>query len=173
MLPFGYGLHYTTFNDFQWTAIPKKSYTISSIAGKSQNDASAFTTIQASVKNTGRQTSDYVGLLFIATKNAGPAPFPNKSLASYYRAHDIAPGTSTTLSLDVNLGALARANTQGDLVLYPGDYEFMLDIDSKLTFKFSLTGKAKVIDKLPRQAPSYNYTVPVHPTIGNGPETCS
>lgn len=118
-------------------------------------------------------SSDYVGLLFIATKNAGPAPYPNKSLVSYARAHDIAPGSSQTLSLDLTLGSLARANKQGDLVIYPGDYHFMLDIDSKLTFKFTLTGDAKVIDKLPRQAGSYNYTVPVNPTDGNGPETCS
>lgn len=118
-------------------------------------------------------TSDYVGLLFIASKNAGPAPYPKKSLVSYTRAHGIAPGSSQTLSLDLTLGSLARANKQGDLVIYPGDYEFMLDIDSRLTFKFSLTGNAMVIDKLPRQAASYNYTVPVNPTIGDGPETCS
>jgi xylan 1,4-beta-xylosidase len=172
VLPFGYGLHYTTFSNFQWTAIPKKSYTISSIAGKGQNDATPFTTIKASVKNTGKRTSDYVGLLFISTKNAGPSPFPNKSLVSYTRAHDIAAGSSSTLSLDLTLGALARANKQGDLVIYPGDYTFSLDINAKLTFKMTLTGNPVTIEKLPRQAESYNYTVPVNPTVGNGPETC-
>ncbi|KAK5163127.1 uncharacterized protein LTR77_010911 [Saxophila tyrrhenica] len=172
VLPFGYGLHYTTWSNFQWTATPKKSYEISSLVSEGANDASPFTTVKTSLENTGDMASDYVGLLFVSTANAGPEPYPNKALVSYTRAHDIAPGSSQTLSMDVNLGALARANKQGDLVIYPGDYEFMLDIDSKLHFKTCLTGDAVVLETLPRQAASYNFTTEVHPTNGNGPETC-
>jgi beta-D-xylosidase 4 len=127
------------------------------------NDATLWTTLSVRVRNTGKRTSDYVGLLFLASKNAGPAPFPNKSLVSYARLHDIAPGTSRDLELELNLGALARADENGDLVIYPGDYEFLFDWDSRLKFRFTLTGRAALLDPLVRQRERYEYTVPVHP----------
>jgi beta-D-xylosidase 4 len=176
VLPFGYGLHYTTFG-FSWGNVPQATYKISSLVSSpgyyggspSKNDASPWTTVTVNVKNTGKRSSDYVGLLFVSTKNAGPAPYPNKWLGAYARLHGVAAGASQQVQLNLNLGALARANKNGDLVLYPGEYELLFDYDSCLTFKFKLTGKATVIDPLARQQASYNYTVPVHPQVGDGP----
>jgi len=128
-----------------------------------KNDASSWTTISAWIGNSGRLSSDYVGLVFIKTKNAGPAPYPNKWLASYARLHDLHAGAAAELKFDLNLNALARANADGDLVIYPGDYELMIDYDAKLKFDFKLTGQPAIIDTLVRQQASYNYTVPVHP----------
>jgi beta-D-xylosidase 4 len=170
VLPFGYGLHYTKFS-FSFRQTPRRRIDIGSLVPQkrnyggqtSVNDASPWTTVTVRVHNTGKRVSDYVSLLFIKTKNAGPAPYPNKSLVSYARLHDLQPGAWEDVQLRLNLGALARADKNGDLVIYPGDYELLFDYDSKITAKFTLTGKSVVINPLVRQQASYNYTVPVHP----------
>ncbi|KAK3670638.1 hypothetical protein LTR78_009473 [Recurvomyces mirabilis] len=178
VLPFGYGLHYTDF-EVTWCTPPKSSYSIGSLVGASpppyhgyggsstnatkSNDASPWTTISAWIGNAGDLSSDYVGLVFLKTANAGPAPYPNKWLASYARLHGLASGAAEELHFTLNLNALARANSDGDLVIYPGDYEMLIDYDSRLTFNFTLTGQATTIDSLVKQQASYNYTVPVQP----------
>ncbi|KAK3113806.1 hypothetical protein LTR53_008544 [Teratosphaeriaceae sp. CCFEE 6253] len=171
VLPFGYGLHYTTF-DYTWCTTPKTSYDIASLVGSgpssygssaSINDASPWTTIAVNVANCGKRSSDYVALVFITTDNAGPAPYPNKWLSSYARVHGLAPGATEEVQLDINLQALTRANADGDLVIYPGDYQLLFDYDSSLTFNFTLTGESTVLTPLARQQASYNFTVPVHP----------
>ncbi|KAK5704338.1 hypothetical protein LTR97_003356 [Elasticomyces elasticus] len=172
VLPFGYGLHYTTFS-YEWCTLPKDSYDIGTLVGStspgsyggspSVNDASPWVTVAVNIGNTGKVNSDYVGLVFAATDNAGPAPYPNKWLVSYARLHGLAAGASEELQLSINLGALARANADGDLVIYPGDYQLLLDYDSCLTFNFTLTGESRVLTPLARQQASYNFTVPVHP----------
>lgn len=172
VLPFGYGLHYTTFS-YSWASTPQTSIAIGSLVGSpssyygsnasSVNDASPWTTVTVCVTNTGNRTSDYVGLLYTTSQNAGPAPYPIKTLVSYARLHGIAPGTSQDVQLKLNLGALARADANGDLVIYPGDYQLLFDYNSCLTFSFSLTGNSAVLYPLVRQQASYNYTVPVHP----------
>lgn len=177
--PFGFGLHYTTFKP-SWGTTPHKNIAIASLVhgrspgsyggGKSSlNDASAWMTVTVNVKNTGKICSDYVGLLFLETKEAGPAPYPNKWLGSYARLRAVQPGQTQTVKLNLNLGALARANEAGDLVIYPGDYSLLFDYDSSLTFDFKLTGQAVTIDSLPKQQAQYNFTVPVHIQQGNGP----
>ena len=82
---------------------------------------------------------------------------------AYARLHGLAAGATQELQLSINLGALARANADGDLVIYPGDYQMMFDYDSCLTYNFTLTGEATVLTPLARQQASYTYTVPVHP----------
>lgn len=173
VLPFGYGLHYTNF-EFSTKSAPKASYHIHEIvkaANGTFKDTAVFTTFVASVTNVGHPikiASDYAGLLFMKTTNAGPAPYPTKSLVSYDRLHEILVGGTQQLKLPITLASLARADESGDLVIHPGDYTLMLDIDSKLTANFSLKGEKMIIDALPRPAASYNFTVPVHiqaPTV--------
>jgi xylan 1,4-beta-xylosidase len=159
VIPFGYGLHYTTFS-FSWVSTPKTSYNIGSLIESSTEeytDLSPFAQVVARVTNTGGLaglSSDYVGLLFVSTEDAGPAPYPNKSLAAYGRLHDIAIGDSQDLKLSIYLGCLARADTDGNLVLYPGSYTLTFDIDSKLSFNFTLSGKATVIENFPQSPPN-------------------
>lgn len=165
---FGYGLHYTTF-DFEWTAQLNPSYTISDLVDSCKshddgpiNDNTPFTSVSATVSNTGNHTSDYSGLLFLSSANAGPAPRPIKSLVSYQRLHEIPAKGKAQLDLPLTLGSLARADEDGSTTIYPGDYKLTLDVDSQLTFEFSLEGDAVVIDTLPKPKDEYEFTVPVH-----------
>ncbi|KAK1819727.1 hypothetical protein LTR12_005897 [Friedmanniomyces endolithicus] len=165
--PFGFGMHYTTFA-FSWDGQPSSHYDITELIAASQdsgpiNDITPFTTVTATVQNTGKHTSDYVGLLFLSS-DSGPLPLPIKSLVSYDRLHNITVGGSDQLILPLTLGSLARSDENGNLVVYPGNYKLMLDNDACLTFEFVLTGAAAIIETLPTQGPrsQYNYTVPVN-----------
>jgi beta-D-xylosidase 4 len=159
VVPFGFGLHYTNFT-VEWDSVP--STTTSDIATLVNNaggfkDLAPFATLTATVKNTGgaaNLASDYVGLLFLSSSDAGSAPRPNKQLVSYGRLHDIKVGSSQQLSLTINLGALTSADDKGDVYIYPGDYTLAFDIDAKLTFNFTLTGDATLIDALPQNLAS-------------------
>jgi beta-D-xylosidase 4 len=170
VLPFGYGLHYTNFS-LSWETQPQSTYSIQNLVdsggdGSDYLDLVPFVNVSVTVKNAGgpaNVASDYVGLLFLSSSNAGPEPRPNKTLVSYSRAHDIPVDESQVLSLPVTLGSLARADENGDLTIYPGDYIFSLDTDAKLSVEFQLTGDSAIIDTIPRQAAQYNYTVPVYP----------
>lgn len=174
VVPFGYGLHYTDF-DFEWAGHDRMHHKIPIHAlghkgwknhhGHEKSgpmDTEVFTTLSACIQNVGSRASDYVGLLFLSTTDAGPAPYPDKWLVSYSRAHDIQAGESATIDLPVELGWLARANEEGDLVVYPGHYTFSLDIDAKISFDFELFGEPLVVDTLAERG-TYNFTVPVYP----------
>ena len=168
VLPFGYGLHYTKF-DFEWATTLKDTYSIQQLVHSTNtnphgqlNDNTPFATIKASVKNVGPEVSDYVGLLFISSHNAGPLPRPNKSLVSYQRLHNITTQSKDTLQFNLTLGSLARADEDGNLTIFPGDYKIALDVFESLTFEFSLQGSPMVIDTLPLPQSHYDFTVPVH-----------
>ncbi|KFY00618.1 hypothetical protein O988_03192 [Pseudogymnoascus sp. VKM F-3808] len=161
--PFAYGLHYTSFN----ASLPKanastpnslnKRYNIADLV-KSCNSSSSprtfiedcpFTTVNVDIENTGAIASDYVTLLFLGGK-FGPKPYPNKSLVAYKRAHNITAGATKSVALNLTLGSLARVDKNGNMVLYPGDYSLMVDIESKLTINFSLHGGQAILDKWPQ-----------------------
>ena len=168
ILPFGYGLHYTNFT-FNWTATPAASYDIAALisaAGKQggYTELASFATVKAEVTNAGSKTSDYAGLLFLSSTNAGPTPRPIKSLVSYARARDIVAAGKQVLEFPLTLASLARADSNGDLVIYPGDYTLVLDISSGLSTKFILTGTQTVVEALPREG-TYTYPVPVVPQL--------
>lgn len=167
VLPFGHGLHYTNFS-LSLLQVPPGSYTVDYLMSTAENytnkDTTPFFTVEANVTNIGgpaNMFSDYVGLLYLSTPDAGPSPYPNKWLASYQRLHNIAVGSSSTLSLPITLGSLARADSQGDLYLYPGTYTISLDNDPDLQFNFTLTGDAALLESLPQPSATYSYTVPV------------
>jgi beta-D-xylosidase 4 len=176
VLPFGYGLHYTNFS-VSWAMTPATSYDIGSLGDGPIRTPSAsdqpsldspsfnafqgtyldllpFINISVNVENTGGKAnlaSDYVGLLFISTKNGGPSPYPNKELASYVRLHKIPVGFTQQLTFSLTLDNIARTDVNGNRYVYPGDYKLSLDFDSKITFNFTLTGTKKLMDAFPVQ----------------------
>ena len=148
---YGYGLHYTNFSasiqDMQ------SSYTISDLmsgCNEKYKDKCAFTTVNVDVQNTGSTASDYVTLGFLAGSH-GPVPYPNKRLVKYTRLHDVAAGSKSTAKLPLTLGSLGRADENGNLWLYPGDYSLMIDTQPLATANFTLTGEAACLDEWPQR----------------------
>lgn len=149
---FGFGLQYTTFHA---TITPPSSNTfeISDLLSNASTykDLTPFLTLQVAVSNTGSIASDYVVLLFL-TGTFGPSPYPKKSLVAYTRIHDITGGATANAELKLNLASLARGNENGDLVLYPGDYKVVVDIDGKDEWSFTLKGEEVVLDSWPEKS---------------------
>ncbi|AEO70559.1 glycoside hydrolase family 3 protein [Thermothielavioides terrestris NRRL 8126] len=131
VLPFGYGLHYTNFtarpNPAQnFTLTPSALLAPCKLAHRDLCPLPYPVTVE--VTNTGARTSDYVGLVFATTRDAGPPPHPLKTLVAYARLRGIAPGRTARAQVQVALGDLARVDAAGNRVLYPGRYGFVLGV---------------------------------------------
>ncbi|KAK8132637.1 hypothetical protein PG999_000810 [Apiospora kogelbergensis] len=163
VFPFAHGLHYTTFNATfsNATSLPSTFSTADLTRAIRFNatgppgsgnypDLAPFATVSVTVANTGSTnvTSDYVVLLFAKGGEYGPAPHPNKSLVGFARAHSVAPGATAEVTLPLTLGALARGDAEGSLVLWPGKYTLVLDVDGRDTWDFEITGDEVVLEKL-------------------------
>ncbi|KAK7056457.1 hypothetical protein VNI00_003012 [Paramarasmius palmivorus] len=150
---FGTGLHYTTFA-FSW-ASGGSSYNIqnlvSAASGAIHLDLGVLDTFGVTVSNTGSRASDYVALLFSRT-TAGPQPAPKKELVSYSRLKNIQPGSSAVASLKITLGTIARTDERGNRILYPGQYELILDTgaNGKLSKTVTLTGDQATLIQWPQ-----------------------
>ncbi|KAI1298555.1 glycoside hydrolase family 3 protein [Xylaria venustula] len=153
VLPFGFGLHYTTFKaSFKESGVVGKQYAIEDILRDCTQrylDLCAFDPIEISVKNTGNTTSDFVALAFISGEY-GPAPHPIKQLAAYTRTKSIGAGKTSEATLSVKLGELARVDGNGNTVLYPGTYRVLLDVPTQDQIEFELTGAPKTLIKFPQ-----------------------
>jgi beta-D-xylosidase 4 len=176
VLPFGYGLHYTSFKaSFSNGAMSNPhwggkgsgsagvrehgSYNIQSLlkgCTAKHPDLCAFPSVDVSVHNTGKTTSDFSAIVFSKT-TSGPKPYPLKSTATYGRMYSIKPGQTTSASLNMTLGVIARRDEQGNQILYPGQYELLLDVPTQATLSFTLTGKAAVLDLWPQPPANQTY----------------
>ena len=166
VFPFGHGLHYTSFtpsfkqsND-QAVQLGDSSHSIAELVSSCKSlpdgpeylDLCPFETFEITVENTGKTTSDYVVLLFLAGE-FGPRPYPLKTLAAYERLHAIAGQMSKVARLSLTLGSLARVDKDGNTVLYPGQYSLQLDIQPLRVLNFSLTGEPVILDHWPQPPP--------------------
>ncbi|KAI1342891.1 glycoside hydrolase family 3 protein [Xylariaceae sp. FL0016] len=153
VLPFGYGLHYTTFKPwFGVGGIENKTYAIDDLVKSctfKYLDTCLFDTIPISVENTGNTTSDFVALAFVSGQY-GPVPHPIKTLVSYLRIKDIPPAFVWEAILEVKLGDLARVDENGNTVLYPGKYVIELDVPAQANATFELTGEPKTLIEFPQ-----------------------
>jgi xylan 1,4-beta-xylosidase len=155
---FGEGIHFTTF-DVGFTGGNLGSVNIQSLLSNAKKttkgplDSAVFKTVSVNVHNTGKVKSDYVVLLFLSSTNAGPAPHPNKQLVSYTRVNSITPGQRKSVQLDISIGSVGRVAENGDLMLYPGDFELVIDTAGAKqgTGKFSLTGQAELVTAWPQR----------------------
>jgi len=146
---FGYGLHFTSFKVSADSFGP--SFSIQSLLSNctsAYKDNCPLPDLTVKVSNTGNRTSDFAALAFIKSTN-GPAPYPIKTLVSYKRLRDIAAGTTASASLSWTLGNVARHDANGNTVIYPGNYEILLDEPVQARVNFTLTGTETVLDKWP------------------------
>lgn len=149
--PFGFGLHYTTFQA-KFKSNASITYDIADIIKGCKNqypDTCAVPALDVAVTNTGNKTSDFVALAFIKGEN-GPKPYPLKTLISYARLRDIKGAETKTAALKFTLGNLARVDESGNTVLYPGDYTIVLDEPVQAEVKVKLVGSQTVLDKWPQ-----------------------
>jgi beta-D-xylosidase 4 len=150
---FGHGLHYTNFSAQIATQL-KQSYAISDLV-KGCNTTGGFlercpfASVDVSIKNTGKTTSDYVALGYIAG-SFGPQPYPKKSLVAYKRLFNIAGGASSTARLNLTLASLARVDESGNKVLYPGKYSLLIDNQPLTSVDFEITGDHKMLTMWPQ-----------------------
>ncbi|KAK0632630.1 glycoside hydrolase superfamily [Immersiella caudata] len=149
VLPFGYGLHYTTFNTTLSAPIPSSSPSLLSNCTSPYPDLCSFATVPFTATNTGSVKSDYVALLF-ASGEFGPKPYPIKTLVGYKRLRNIEPGKTVNGSIELTLGSIARTDESGNLVLYSGKYKLVLDVDGRNEVGFELQGEERVLDWFPQ-----------------------
>ncbi|KUI54159.1 putative exo-1,4-beta-xylosidase bxlB [Cytospora mali] len=166
---FGYGLHYTSFAAEISLPGSVTSFDISSLTSNCTEaylDLCPFASVPVSITNTGETTSDYSALLFLKGQ-FGPEPYPLKTLISYGRVHNITSSTTAQTTLNVTLGSLSRVDENGNRVLYPGSYGFILDVEPGLaSLNFTLTGDAVTLDEWP--APPANSTGSPSPEVPDG-----
>lgn len=165
VLPFGYGLHYTDFavsyrqGDDGSTPLNGSTFAIADLLAACDEKHRDLCTLGAAadglgvaVRNAGNATtSDYVALSFLAGGFLGPEPRPIKTLVGYARTRGVAPGETVVVRLPpMTLGSLARVDTAGNTVLYPGSYILMLDVSDMSEVHFTLTGDEVVLDEFPQ-----------------------
>ena len=152
---FGTGLHYTTFNATFGDAVAggNPTWNIQTLLSGCKNaypDTCPLPALPVRVVNSGKVTSDFVALVFVASQ-AGPTPYPIKTLVNYGRLKAIAAGATATAEFPWTFASLARHNDKGDAILYPGTYTLMLDQPTQTTATLTLTGSEATLDKWPQQ----------------------
>lgn len=153
---FGHGLFYTNFK----TSLARSrslsngtSFDIVDLLSRSHEGYNVveqvpFLNFTVTVTNTGSVPSDYTAMLF-ANTTAGPAPLPNKWLVGFDRIGPLKSHASQAMTIPVSLDDVARTDSQGNRIIYPGKYELALNNERSVTLSFTLTGDETVISKWP------------------------
>jgi beta-D-xylosidase 4 len=147
-------LFYTTFKtSLSKGSDTKASFDIVDLLSRSHDGYNVieqlpFLNFTVSVTNTGGVLSDYTAMLF-ANTTAGPQPYPNKWLVGFDRLGSIKPHASKEMTIPVSLDNVARTDSLGNRVVYPGKYELALNNERSVVLSFTLTGDATIISKWP------------------------
>eukprot|EP00929_Paragymnodinium_shiwhaense_P108365 TRINITY_DN74684_c0_g1_i1.p1 TRINITY_DN74684_c0_g1~~TRINITY_DN74684_c0_g1_i1.p1 ORF type:complete len:799 (-),score=165.79 TRINITY_DN74684_c0_g1_i1:519-2915(-) len=142
ILPFGYGLSYTSFK-YALAAAPKQRISVTPLrqvleatkaanftfpkteeVTKAEKAASWQTETQYAVKvtNTGKMDADDVVLGFLTPPNAGKDGMPLKFLFDFERVH-VKSGETVTVLLNPSLMDFARASKDGQFAPLVGEYK--------------------------------------------------
>ena len=154
---FGYGLSYTTWS-YSWGAPMLRTYSIEAIIKHSRLFAgplpkAPFVSYVVNVTNTGQVTSDHAVLLFV---NSSVPDTPRAQLIDYTRIRRVAPGETRTIYFTPLLSSMATVDMDGNKMLEPADYHLWIGNgrECDLGHKFSMTGLAEMIEKLPPPPPT-------------------
>ncbi|KAK2798989.1 hypothetical protein FQN51_007217 [Onygenales sp. PD_10] len=160
VVDFGFGLHYTNFS---LSVSPSSSEvgdvfdTATLLAGGPDAARPALAPLMSftvQVTNTGAVASPFTVLAFVKTADAGPAPYPRKRLVGYGKLAEVeAEGGSGEVEIEVLLGAVARADEKGQLVLWPGTYEVVVDVPERegVSVGFEIVGEEVVLEGWPEE----------------------
>ena len=154
---FGTGLFYTNFSASATSSNDTTaSFDILNVlsaphTGYAYGDLAPLTNYTVNIKNTGSVASEYSCILFASTKNAGPAPYPNRWVVGFERVAMLAPGASTTVTIPISVGSMVRYSTNGDAMLYPGNYELALNNERDAVMAVNLTGAEAVVRHWPKE----------------------
>ncbi|RYP69886.1 hypothetical protein DL771_005829 [Monosporascus sp. 5C6A] len=152
--PFGYGLHYTEFEP-SVPSLYNSTLDVQALLAscdKQHRDMCPLPALPVDVTNAGNRTSDYVVLAFVKSE-AGPAPYPIKTLVGYERLRGVEAGETRRASLAWTLGDLARHDEDGNTVLYPGTYTVVIDEPERASVELRLVGDVAVLDEWPAPPP--------------------
>ncbi|CAN6616461.1 hypothetical protein TRVA0_006S02916 [Trichomonascus vanleenenianus] len=151
---FGHGLFYTEFEEtLDHSTKKQQSFDLQELLGQphpgyAYPELAPFFNFTVDVKNVGHRESPYTGLVFVRT-TAGPKPLPNKWLVGFDRLSDIEPGHSSKLTIPIPIGAIMRADEDGNKTIYPGDYELALNNERSVVVTFTLTGEPVTMENWP------------------------
>ena len=140
VIPFGYGLSYTTFT-YHVAQAPRAAVSLTRLDNILQSSRAAtgteFPKLEAmhqpaaeylvNVTNTGARDADDVVLGFIELPGAGTDGRPIKSLFGFERVH-VRAGTTVSVWLSVPLGAFAAVGADGVRRVVPGRYVVSLGV---------------------------------------------
>ncbi len=146
MVPFGFGLSYTTFA-YAWSAAPKDGlvlpdYSSSALFPSLSQLSRALVEYRVTVTNTGKHDADDVVLGFIVPPGAGRDGQPLKFVFGFERVH-VPRGQSVTVFLYPQLKDFLAVGEDGVRRLLRGRYEVQIGIP-QMTSQFlsaSLTAK--------------------------------
>ncbi|KAF4873557.1 putative exo-1,4-beta-xylosidase bxlB [Colletotrichum siamense] len=160
-VPYGFGLHYTKFSVDMKPASNVHNIDIAQMAAEANDDAASeifswqrglerrMVTVTVSAKNEGNVISDYVALVFLRSE-AGPKPWPQKTLVGYTRLRNIKPGEERKEEIIIKMEQLVRVDEVGNRVLYEGLYSLFLDVDDKAPNVITIFGDPWVIEEFPQ-----------------------
>ena len=132
VVPFGFGLSYTTFN-YTFSMSPAKVVDIAAarmLVQQSQSgfirsldrlSAGAATSFMVNVTNTGKRDADDVVLGFLTPPGAGQNGMPLKTLFAFERVH-VPAGESRVVNLYPSFADFTRVDEQGLRVVADGTY---------------------------------------------------
>ena len=127
LLPFGYGLSYTTF---EYTDVKTSS---------AELGANGSIEVSATVTNTGDQDGEEVVQLYIHDKVRSVTP-PGKELKGFKKI-SLKKGESKTVTFTITPEDLKFYNSQIEYVFEPGEFEFFIAGSSDSDFQGSFTLK--------------------------------
>ena len=160
VLPFGYGLSYTTF-DYAWQDTAKEVEHIADWAkstrawaadkGVADHSNAPFIMYSANVTNTGSMTSDVSVLLFV--QSSAPDT-PKQQLSGYVHVHALQPQQSKVVYFDVRLSSLLQVDHEGDRYLQPAEYTVFIGHAGhrEILHTFTLAGERTLIQQWPRRS---------------------
>ena len=132
VIPFGFGLSYTTFT-YKISASPaslsltplrallRETYSTTGTHFPRLNDVPQAVGYQVTVTNTGNVDADDAVLGFLTPPNAGKDGMPIKTLFGFERVH-VKAGESVTVWLYPSMTDFAFANIKGERVAVAGTY---------------------------------------------------